>query len=90
MELDDSFVSKYSFFSIVLNGTCLLMLKGRARNWVLLLIHRHQTSTNCVASLVRNFCRRVADDVPPCETSPAIKSEEKRMFSQAKDIIDSA
>ena len=40
------------------------------------------------ASLVWNFCRWVAD-VPPCETSPAMKSEEKRMFSKAKYIIDS-
>ena len=34
-------------------------------------------------SSVWNFCRWVAD-VPPRETSPAAKSEEKRMFSQAK------
>ena len=34
------------------------------------------------ASSVWNFCRWVAD-VPPCEMSPAVKSEEKRMFSQA-------
>ena len=34
------------------------------------------------ASSVWNFCRRVAD-VPPRETSPAAKSEEKRMFLQA-------
>ena len=34
------------------------------------------------ASSVWNFCRWVAD-VPPRETSPAAKSEEKRMFSQA-------
>ena len=33
-------------------------------------------------SSVWNFCRRVAD-VPPRETSPKAKSEEKRMFSQA-------
>ena len=34
-----------------------------------------------------NFCRCVAD-VPPRETSPAGKSEEKRMFSQAiKNIV---
>ena len=33
-------------------------------------------------SWVWNFCRWVAD-VPPRETSPAGKSEEKRMFSQA-------
>ena len=32
-------------------------------------------------SSVWNFCRWVAD-VPPRETSPAAKSEEKRMFSQ--------
>ena len=31
------------------------------------------------------FCRWVAD-VPPRETSPAAKSEEKRMFSQARKI----
>ena len=31
------------------------------------------------------FCRWVAD-VPLRETSPAAKSEEKRMFSQATDI----
>ena len=35
------------------------------------------------ASSVWNFCCWVAD-VPPCETSPSAKSEEKRMFSQAK------
>ena len=29
------------------------------------------------------FCRWVAD-VPPCETSPALKSEEKQLFSQAR------
>ena len=34
-------------------------------------------------SSVWNFCRWVAD-VPPRETSPAAKSEEKRMFWQAK------
>ena len=34
------------------------------------------------ASSVWNFCSWVAD-VPPRETSPAAKSEEKRMFSQA-------
>ena len=34
------------------------------------------------ASSVWNFCHWVAD-VPPRETSPAAKSEEKRMFSQA-------
>ena len=34
------------------------------------------------ASAVWNFCRWVAD-VPPRETPPAAKSEEKRMFSQA-------
>ena len=34
-------------------------------------------------SSVWNFCRWVAD-VPPPETSLAAKSEEKRMFSQAK------
>ena len=38
------------------------------------------------ASSVWNFCRWVAD-VPPRETSPATKSEEKRMFSQATWII---
>ena len=32
-----------------------------------------------------NFCRLVAD-VPPRETSPAAKSEEKRMFSQATAV----
>ena len=35
------------------------------------------------ASSVWNFCRWVAD-VPPRETSPEAKSEEKRMFSQAR------
>ena len=35
-------------------------------------------------SSVWNFCRWVAD-VPPRETSPAAKSEEKRMFSQSKE-----
>ena len=34
------------------------------------------------ASSVWNFWRWVAD-VPPCETSPAAKNEEKRMFLQA-------
>ena len=34
-------------------------------------------------SSVWNFCRWVAD-VPPCETSQEARSEEKRMFSQAK------
>ena len=38
------------------------------------------------ASSVWNFCRWVAD-VPPRETSPAAKSEEKRMFSQARVTI---
>ena len=33
-------------------------------------------------SSVWNFCRWVAD-VPPRETSPAAKSEQKRMFLQA-------
>ena len=36
-------------------------------------------------SSVWNFCRWVAD-VPPRETSPSTKSEEKRMFSQANLI----
>ena len=35
------------------------------------------------ASSVWNYCHWVAD-VPPRETSPATKSEEKRMFSQAR------
>ena len=35
------------------------------------------------ASSIWNFCRWVAN-VPPRERSPAAKSEEKRMFSQAK------
>ena len=35
-------------------------------------------------SSVWNFCRWVAD-VPPRETSPAAKSDEKRMFSQSKE-----
>ena len=35
------------------------------------------------ASSVWNFCHWVAD-VPPCETSPEAKSEEKRMFPQAR------
>ena len=39
---------------------------------------RHQYATS--------VCRRVAD-VPPGETFPAAKSEEKRMFSQAKEIM---
>ena len=39
-------------------------------------------SKHWFASSVWNFCRWVAD-VPPHETSPAAKSEEKRMFSQA-------
>ena len=37
-------------------------------------------------SSVWNFCCWVAD-VPPCETSPAMKSEEKRMFSQANTSL---
>ena len=37
-------------------------------------------------SSVWNFCRLVAD-VPPHETSPAAKSEEKRMFSQAIALL---
>ena len=37
---------------------------------------------NWIAPSVWNFCRWVAD-VPPRETSPAAKSEEKRMFTQA-------
>ena len=36
------------------------------------------------ASSVWNFCHWVAD-VPPLETSPAAKSKEKRMFSQANE-----
>ena len=32
--------------------------------------------------IIMEFCRRVAD-VPPRETSPTAKSEEKRLFSQA-------
>ena len=36
-------------------------------------------------SSVWNFCRWVAD-FPPRETSPAAKSEEKRMFSQAMNM----
>ena len=42
-------------------------------------------SKHWFASSVWNFCRWVAD-VPPRETSPAAKSEEKRMFSQAKQL----
>ena len=38
--------------------------------------------THWFASSVWNFCRWVAD-FPPRETSPATKSEEKRMFSRA-------
>ena len=30
------------------------------------------------------------DDVPPRETSPAAKSEEKRMFSQATNLLSHA
>ena len=45
--------------------------------WLLDLFCKHW-----FASSVWNFCRWVAD-VPPRETSPAAKSEEKRMFSQA-------
>ena len=37
-------------------------------------------------SSVWNFCCWVVD-VPPCETSPAMKSEEKRMFSQANTSL---
>ena len=39
-------------------------------------------SKHWFASSVWNFCRWVAD-VPPRETSPAAKSEEKRLLSQA-------
>ena len=39
------------------------------------------------ASSVWNFCRWVAH-VPPCETSPATKSKEKRMFPQASKTLD--
>ena len=38
------------------------------------------------ASSVWNFCCWVAD-VPPRETFPAAKSEEKRMFSQARSFV---
>ena len=46
--------------------------------WLLDLLCKHW-----FASSVWNFCRWVTD-VPPCETSPAAKSEEKRMLSQAR------
>ena len=46
--------------------------------WLLDLLCKHW-----IASSARNFCRWVAD-VPPRETSPTAKSEEKRMFSQAR------
>ena len=46
--------------------------------WLLDLLCKHW-----FASSVWNFCRWVVD-VPPRETSPATKSEEKRMFSQAR------
>ena len=39
------------------------------------------------ASLVWNFCRWVAD-ILPREMFPAVKSEEKRMFSQANIFIE--
>ena len=42
---------------------------------------------NWIASSVWNFCRWVAD-VPPRETSPAAKSEEKRMFSRTSRSIE--
>ena len=42
---------------------------------------------NWIASSVWNFCRWVAD-VPPLETSPAAKSEEKRMFSRTSRSIE--
>ena len=38
------------------------------------------------ASSVWNLCCWVAD-VPPCETSPAAKSEEERMFPQARQPV---
>ena len=38
-----------------------------------------------MTSSVWNFCRLVAN-IPPRETSPAAKSEEKRMFSQARSF----
>ena len=42
---------------------------------------------NWIAPSVWNFCRWVSD-VPPRETSPAAKSEEKRMFSRTSRSIE--
>ena len=50
--------------------------------WLLDLLCKHR-----FASSVWNFCPWVADVIPPRETSPAAKSEEKRMFSQATDCL---
>ena len=46
-------------------------------NWANLHLEPHKPITS-----LWNFCRRVAD-VPPCETFPAARSEEKWLFSQA-------
>ena len=46
--------------------------------WLLDLLCKHW-----FVSSVWKFCRWVADDQAPRQTSPAAKSEEKRMFSQA-------
>ena len=50
--------------------------------WLPDLLYKHWFTSS-----VWNFCRWVAD-VPPRETSPAAKSEEKRMFSQATIDMD--
>ena len=57
------------------------------QNWTKLYLEPHDyriyyVSLHWFASSVWNFCHRVAD-IPPRETSPLAKSEEKRMFSQA-------
>ena len=58
-----------------------------SQNWTNLYLEPHDywMSVFCkhwFASSVWNFCRWVAD-VPPRETSPVAKSEDKRMFTQA-------
>ena len=59
-----------------------------SQNWTNLYLEPHGYRIRYVnidfASSVWNLCRWVAD-VPPPETSPAAKSEEKRMFSQARE-----
>ena len=58
------------------------LLKSTRRNVKLNVFEPDLLSKHWFTSSVWNFCRWVAD-VPPRQTSPAAKSEEKRMFSQA-------